>query len=135
LRVVIDTNVILSSILINPSTPQRAREHAENTGVVLYSDAQLKELKSVLSRQKFAKYLSTYTKDQIFERIQSVWQPVAILYNVQACSDPDDDKFLDIVVNGAATHLITGDRALLALNPFRNTKILTPSQFLTNSDV
>jgi putative PIN family toxin of toxin-antitoxin system len=134
-RCVFDTNVIISALLNDTTSPSLALKHAENVGTVLFSQALMQELKSVLARPKFSRYVSEDTIRQLLERIVSSWQSVPILYHVQACSDPDDDKFPDLAVNGAATHLITGDRALLALDPFRNTQILTPAQFMTDCDV
>lgn len=135
LRCVFDTNVIISALLNNATTPSFALKHAEDVGTVLISETTTQELTTVLARPKVTRYISENTIRELVERIGSSWSVVPILYNVQACSDPDDDKFLDVAVNGAATHLITGDRALLALDPFRNMKILTPAQFLSNADV
>jgi len=44
--------------------------------------------------------------------------------------DPSDDVFLRCCEVSNAKALITGDRHLLALKSYRNTSILTPSQFL-----
>jgi hypothetical protein len=37
---------------------------------------------------------------------------------------------LELAVNGQSTTIITGDRDLLVLNPFKNIPILTVRQFL-----
>ena len=55
---------------------------------------------------------------------------VDITEPVAACRDPDDDKFLELAVNGSATCVVTGDADLLALHPFRGIPILTPADFL-----
>ena len=49
---------------------------------------------------------------------------------VSACRDPKDDKFLELALSGAATHLISGDDDLLALHPFRGVAILSPHDFV-----
>lgn len=49
---------------------------------------------------------------------------------VQACRDPDDDRILELAVNGAAAYIVTGDSDLLVMNPFRGVEILTPAGFL-----
>ena len=46
------------------------------------------------------------------------------------CRDPWDDKFLELAAAGRASHLVTGDRDLLALDPFRGTRIMTPAALL-----
>ena len=49
---------------------------------------------------------------------------------VSACRDPKDDKFLELALSGAATHLISGDDDLLAPHPFRRVAILSPHDFV-----
>jgi predicted nucleic acid-binding protein len=51
--------------------------------------------------------------------------------HVRASRDPKDDKFLEAAVNGRASVLVTGDRDLLDLNPFRGVAIVTPADYLT----
>jgi hypothetical protein len=41
-----------------------------------------------------------------------------------------DDKFLELAVNGKANLIVSGDKDLLILNPFRDIPILTISEFL-----
>ena len=57
-------------------------------------------------------------------------ESVAIAERVIACRDPRDDKFLELAVNGHADLLVTGDRDLLALDPFRNIPVVTPATFV-----
>ena len=59
---------------------------------------------------------------------------IEIVERVTACRDPDDDMFLEVAVNGRATHIVTGDKDLLALHPFRGIPILTPADFLALID-
>jgi putative PIN family toxin of toxin-antitoxin system len=49
---------------------------------------------------------------------------------IAACRDPADDKFLELAVNGRAALIVSGDRDLLALNPFRQIPIVTPAAFV-----
>lgn len=44
--------------------------------------------------------------------------------------DRKDNILLELAASGDADYLITGDRDLLVLNPFRGTEILTPREFL-----
>jgi len=56
---------------------------------------------------------------------------VPIVQIVRAWRGPEDEKFLELAVNGAAPVIITGDADLLALHPFRDIDILTPASYLT----
>lgn len=49
---------------------------------------------------------------------------------IRVCADPDDDRFLEAAVAANADVIVTGDRQLLALNPFRSIGIITPADYL-----
>jgi predicted nucleic acid-binding protein len=53
-----------------------------------------------------------------------------VLQSIRASRDPKDDKFLNAAVNGRAGVIVTGDRDLLDLNPFRGIAIVTPATYL-----
>jgi len=44
-------------------------------------------------------------------------------------SDPKDNFLLDLIDFSKADYLVTGDKDLLAHNPFKTAKILTPMEF------
>lgn len=44
--------------------------------------------------------------------------------------DPDDNKFLDCAYAAKADFIVTGDKHLLKLGDFFDTKIITPKEFL-----
>lgn len=49
---------------------------------------------------------------------------------IKECRDPKDDKFLELAVNGNANIIVSGDKDLQVLHPFRNIPILSPREFL-----
>jgi predicted nucleic acid-binding protein len=53
-----------------------------------------------------------------------------IVERIEACRDPQDDKFLEVAVNGKADFLVTGDRALLSMQTFRSVGIVSPNGYL-----
>jgi putative PIN family toxin of toxin-antitoxin system len=57
LRFVLDTNVIVSALLIPDSTPRRAFDKALHEGAILISHPAMLELADVLGREKLNKYL------------------------------------------------------------------------------
>jgi len=48
------------------------------------------------------------------------------------CRDPEDNKFLELAVSANASCIITGDKDLLILHPFRNIPILNAVDFINN---
>jgi putative PIN family toxin of toxin-antitoxin system len=129
MRLVLDTNVLVSAILSPASISAKILNWGEDNGVILYSTATLTEVLSVLGRSKFSKYIDHDDIDGLSIRIKTVWLFVEILNQVQLCRDPKDDKFIDLALNGEASYLITGDSDLLVLNPIQNTSVIKPRTF------
>lgn len=130
LRIVIDTSAIISAMLLADSIPRRAFDLALKKGKVLISEATVAELDEVLRRPKFNKYLTEELRLEFLAALILTAGEIRIVESISVCRDPKDDKFLELAVNGSATHLISGDKDLLALNPFRGTLIVAPQAFI-----
>jgi putative PIN family toxin of toxin-antitoxin system len=129
-RVVIDTNVLLSGLLSSTSTPARAVERAVREDQVLASKETLRELAGKLLSPKFDRYVARERRMALLDRLAPNLVVVEIVQRVRACRDPKDDPFLEVAVNGSANLIVTGDRDLLSLHPFRGIDILSPSAYL-----
>ncbi|MGI0479371.1 putative toxin-antitoxin system toxin component, PIN family [Geminocystis sp. CENA526] len=129
MRLVLDTNILISSILARKSIPAQVLNWAEDNGIILYSTDTLTELFSVLNRKKFAKYIKSEEIEGFSERIKTTWHHVSIIQRVNLCRDKKDDKFIELALNGNASHLITGDSDLLILHPIQDISILNPRDF------
>lgn len=129
-RVVVDTNVLVSAILLPDSTSGRAVDFVIQRELLLASQETLEELREVLMRPKFDRYVTRTIRSAFWFLIQRQSNMVSILHHIQMCRDPKDDKFLSLAVNGEASLIVTGDQDLLVLDPFRNVKILTPAAYL-----
>ncbi|NET40490.1 MAG: putative toxin-antitoxin system toxin component, PIN family [Okeania sp. SIO2B3] len=129
---VIDTNIIVSALIFSKSTTMQAFREAKENGLILISAEILSELIDVLSRQKFDRYLSREIREYFLANLTKETELIAITETIDICRDPKDNKFLELAVSGNATHIITGDKDLLELHPFRDILIVTPSQFLSS---
>ena len=49
---------------------------------------------------------------------------------VKECCDPRDDEILELSLSGKTDLIISGDKDLLVLSPFRSVEILSVEQFL-----
>jgi putative PIN family toxin of toxin-antitoxin system len=130
LRVVFDTNVLVSALLLPDSKPRQALNHALEQGQVLLSFAALAELYEVLSRKRFRQYVDEGDIRNFLAALTREAQWVDVDARITACRDPKDDQFLELAVSGGATYIITGDSDLLVLNPFQGITILSPQSFL-----
>lgn len=129
-RFVLDTNTLISAFIFRNSVPYKAVQKALKMGEVLLSLATLEELQSVLFRSKFDKYVSVETRRQLISDFISTAELVEITEKVIACRDPKDDKFLSLAVSGGATVIVSGDKDLLVLHPFRGIDIVKAADFL-----
>lgn len=129
-RIILDTSVLISSILLHASVPSQAARLAFRAGIVLTSEETLAELASVLARPTIS---ATMTADQARDYLAAfaaATELVSVTAVVVACRDPNDDKFLALAQSGQAEFIVTGDADLLTLNPFQGVAIMTPRQFL-----
>jgi putative PIN family toxin of toxin-antitoxin system len=129
-RIVVDTNVLISRLLLPASVPGRAVRKAVEVAQLLVSAATMEELATVLGRPKFDPYLSIVERQEFIRLLGRIAEMVPIVRVVRACRDPRDDKFLEVAVNGRANFIITGDGDLLELNPFMRIAILSPAAYL-----
>jgi putative PIN family toxin of toxin-antitoxin system len=129
-RVVIDTNVFLSGLFSATLAPARAVERAVREHQVLASKATLRELAAKLLSPKFDRYVARERRMALLDRLAPNLVMVEIVQRIRACRDPKDDSFLELAVNGSANLVVTGDRDLLSLHPFRGIDILSPSTYL-----
>ncbi len=131
LRLVIDTNVLVSGLLTQNSMPQRVYDYAIAQATLLISQTTLLELERVLIRPKFDRYVSLEKRLRFIASFVARAEHVDITESIALCRDPQDNHLLELAACGSATHLITGDQDLLVLNPFRDIIIQQPSEFLS----
>jgi putative PIN family toxin of toxin-antitoxin system len=129
-RVVLDTNALVSRLLLPGSVPGEAVRKAVDAAQLLVSEATLEELTDVLGRAKFDPYVTIEDRQEFLRLLCRIAEMVPIIHTVRACRDPRDDKFLELAVNGEALLIVTGDDDLLILDPFRGIPIVTPAAYL-----
>ena len=49
---------------------------------------------------------------------------------VTDCTDPDDNRFLELAIDGQASIIVTGDAQLLVLDGWRKIRILKNAAFI-----
>jgi putative PIN family toxin of toxin-antitoxin system len=130
LRCVLDTNVLVSALLVPGSKPRQALDRAFREGRVLLSFATLAELYDVLHRKQFRRYIDEEDARSFIAALARESEWIEADVQIRACRDPKDNKFLEVAVSGKAAHLITGDSDLLILDPFQAIRILSPQEFL-----
>lgn len=129
-RVVLDCNLLVSALISAGSPPGRAFDLARKRFEIALSEPCFEELAEILHRKKFARYFSPEEADlflEVFREAATFFEPTE---RIAECRDKKDDKYLELAVSADARFLVSGDTDLLVLNPFRDTLIVSPRDFL-----
>lgn len=132
LRLVLDTNVVLSALVFGGGNPGRLRAAWIAGSVIPLASADTaRELIRVLAYPKFR--LDAESREHLLADYLPYTQAVRIPSPppaVSACRDPHDVPFLHLTVSGRAQALVTGDADLLALAGVAAFPIVTVEQLL-----
>ncbi len=130
---IFDTNALISSALLPYSSSRNALNKAMVSEILATSDSTSKEFIEVLFRKKFDKYFpddeERWTLIYKLEANSKLFKPDLIIMD---CRDPKDNKFLEVAISANASCLITGDKDLLILHPFRGIPILNAVDFVNS---
>jgi putative PIN family toxin of toxin-antitoxin system len=128
--IVIDASVVISAALKPASIPRTALARARSIDRLAMSAAVAAELRSVLRRPKFAHILTdvrvTEAEDWILTGAD--WFDPKII--VTGCRDPKDNKYLELALAANANIIVSYNKDLLALAPWRGIRILSPAEYL-----
>ena len=130
MKVVLDTNIIVSSLL-NPHGPSAQIVALVWTGdLIACCDTRIfLEYRTVLSRDKFGfatDMLEDFLKNFEYDSHWVVAKPLAYKF-----TDKDDAKFLEVAVAAKAQYLITGNLKHFPAHKTYNVHVVSPAKFLT----
>jgi putative PIN family toxin of toxin-antitoxin system len=135
LKVVLDTNVLVSSLLVKVGLPAGVVDAWRQRQYVLVTSPDLiAEVRSTLNYPRLRrKYLFT---DEDIEQLTSLLEQDALLVPGQAQvegvipDDPADEKVLACAVDALVDAIVSGDSHLLALGEYQGIPVLTARTFL-----
>lgn len=133
-RLVLDTNVFVSGLISKKSSPGMLMQAFEkNSYTLLISDSVLAEYLRVLDYPKIRKYPAI--TDEAVSYILSLCISSALRIETESkvtkSPDEDDNRFLELAVDGKADMIVTGDKTdLLSLKEFEKIPIVTATQCL-----
>jgi putative PIN family toxin of toxin-antitoxin system len=131
MRVVIDTNVFVSGLMIPDSVPGRIVRAWEQRGFTLVtSEPLMAELSEAIAYPKIRPRVTRSDEElaafyTVIRLMAELVDPEGVEANVAA--DPDDTVVLQTLTAGQADYLITGDKGLPALA--HRYPIVTPGEF------
>jgi putative PIN family toxin of toxin-antitoxin system len=133
MRVVLDTNVVISATLIRGGNEDRIlRAWQRGAFELVLSPQILDEMGRALSYEKLQKF-QWMKEREIITLLQMLAQESVLVSGrvpVKASRDPEDDKFLAAAIEGQAQYVVSGDRDLLDVKVYRGIRIVRPAVFL-----
>jgi putative PIN family toxin of toxin-antitoxin system len=131
-RVVADTNVLVSSLVFPGGRPEEVyRRFVDGPLRLVTSRSLLAELGRVLTDR--CGWDETHAERALLQ-LARVADIVEAQENVAEISDgPSDDRVLEACIAGAADAIVSGDRHLLALGTFRGVPVVSPAALLARS--
>ena len=128
MRVVLDTNIVVSSLISKDTAPYflyRAWRHRRFD--LLTSASQLAEIEQVLARPQLQKNILPQEAQEIILGLRTEAEHVDTdAVRVTLSPDPDDNRILAIAVAGHADYVVSGDKAdMLSLGEVSGIPIIT----------
>jgi putative PIN family toxin of toxin-antitoxin system len=136
MRVVLDTNIIVSGLMSPGGPPAQLLERFDRGRFTLVtSGEQIAELRDVLSRPRIASRLPESLVKRFVENLDAKATVCGFLPPVSTSPDPKDDFLLATAVVGDVDLIVTGDkRHLLSLGSFEGVAIVTAVEALSRID-
>lgn len=133
MRVVLDTNVLISAFLWQKNLRSIYQAIRSKKITPCFTQTTWQEFLRALSYPKLKKQLSEIdiTPDEIITLLasQSYFVSSFMQFN-EIAEDPSDNHILECALSSGASFIISGDKHLLKLKEFHGISILSPKQFL-----
>lgn len=128
MRIVLDTNVIVSALLVQGSVPDQVLETViSGRSRVVVDGRIMREYRSVLARPEFG-FPAAHVDDllELFDRSEWVLaHPLKL-----DLPDPTDLPFIEVAVSGGVDAIVTGNVADFRLKGRLDLLILRPRQYI-----
>lgn len=133
-KVVIDTNVIVSS-LIQRNYPNFiiSELFIEGKFLLCISEELMAEYYEVLARPKFARFHDFFVRaEALLAEIETKATKYYPTITLELISDDDDNMILELADESNADFIITGNTTDFTFSSYKQTKIVTPKEYWDN---
>jgi putative PIN family toxin of toxin-antitoxin system len=131
MRVVLDTNILVSALIAPAGNPAAIYNAWERGKFTLLTCAELlDELRATLQKPRIAGLIKPYKAGRLVNQIKKLAENIGHLPLVRRSPDPADNFLLALAEAGKADYLVTGDKSgLLSLASHKSTRIVTARDF------
>lgn len=130
LKLVIDTNILISAALSSQGAPAKLVLCALAWHRLVFSQTTFDELRTRIYRPKFDRYISLEDRERLLRdfNASAIW--VEAGEPGQYCRDRDDDHFIEAALTAQADLLLSGDKDLLEALPVQGLRVVSVHQAL-----
>ena len=123
LRVVLDTNVLVSGLIMLGKPRELLSIIARREATLVLSKEILNEFTKVMRRNKLTEYVTEEQVERFIENIERIAEFVELESHLEVVNDPKDDIVINTAIDGRADLIVSGDHHLLSLKEFKGIKI------------
>jgi putative PIN family toxin of toxin-antitoxin system len=124
-RVLLDTNVLVSAVLFGGLSRQLLQRALRGEFEVVTSPRLMAEFEEILVRFELPPEVAAAARSE-YEQLALLVRPRRV---PRVTRDPHDNEVLAAAISGEAVFIVTGERDLLVLGEYEGRRILTPRQF------
>ena len=129
MRVVFDTNIFISALVVPGGTADRALQRiVDGEDTLILSPAVVEEALDVLAR-KFERDAEQLARVAVF--LSELGDVVRPSLRLCVLRDEADNRILECALSGAARAIVTGDRGLLDLGEYEEIRMLTLREYVS----
>ena len=130
MRIVVDTNVIISGVFFGGAPGEILKAIVSNK-VTACASKQIVEEYIEIVNEMISRKQGKLNSDILLMLIESL-EMIKPKIHVKISRDPDDDKFIECAKDAGALYIVSGDKDLLVIKQYENIKIITAKEFCDN---
>lgn len=131
IRVVLDTNIIVSALIAKQGASAAIFEEIVTGKIENYTCKEIiEELKEVFERKEITKRTDNKARTFVLENYLENSVMIAKKTEIKLAEHESDNKFIETAVDADADYVVSGDHHLINLKKFMDIKIVKPKEFL-----
>ena len=126
MRILIDTNILISGLFFN-GLPKKILSELDEEFKICVNEKIVEEYqKNIDKKISNPRYnFDEKLREKFFRSLQSF----EMKSDLKICRDPDDDKFINCAIDAKAIYIVSGDNDLLTIKNFAEIEIVTAREF------
>ena len=128
MKVVIDTNVVISGIFFCGNPKKILQLCIENAITAYVTDEIVSEYERVI--EEMQKKAKREIPRKALDDLLLLTELITTNTKIDICRDPDDNKFIECAISANALYIVSTDKDLLDLKQYNEIKVVTATEFL-----